>query len=392
MSTDALMNTYGARAATLVKGEGAWLWDNEGNRYLDALSGIAVCGLGHSHPAIANALTEQASSLVHCSNFFAIPNQQMLGDKLCSVSGMSKVFFGNSGAEANEAAIKMARLHGHKKGIELPTVLVMDNAFHGRTLATLSASGGRRVQAGFEPLVRGFARASFDDMESLETVAENNPNICAILVEPIQGEGGIRVASSNYLKQLREFCDQRGWLLMLDEVQTGNGRTGKYFYFQHSGIIPDVVTTSKGLANGVPIGACLAHGEAAELMQPGNHGSTFGGNPLACAAALATINTVQEQHLSERAAILGERIMAGFKSALAGVEHVVEIRGKGCMIGIELNKPCKSLFPAAMAKGLIVNVTADSVIRLLPPFIMTDEEADQVVAILSPLIKAFRQD
>jgi acetylornithine aminotransferase len=305
---------------------------------------------------------------------------------------MSKVFFGNSGAEANEAAIKMARLHGHKKGIELPTVLVMDNAFHGRTLATLSASGGRRVQAGFEPLVRGFARASFDDMESLETVAENNPNICAILVEPIQGEGGIRVASSNYLKQLREFCDQRGWLLMLDEVQTGNGRTGKYFYFQHSGIIPDVVTTSKGLANGVPIGACLAHGEAAELMQPGNHGSTFGGNPLACAAALATINTVQEQHLSERAAILGDRIMAGFKSALAGVEHVVEIRGKGCMIGIELNKPCKSLFPAAMAKGLIVNVTADSVIRLLPPFIMTDEEADQVVAILSPLIKAFKQD
>ena len=392
MSTDALMNTYGARAATLVKGEGAWLWDNEGNRYLDALSGIAVCGLGHSHPAIANALTEQAISLVHCSNFFAIPNQQMLGDKLCSVSGMSKVFFGNSGAEANEAAIKMARLYGHKKGIELPTVLVMDNAFHGRTLATLSASGGRRVQAGFEPLVRGFARASFDDMESLETVAENNPNICAILVEPIQGEGGIRVASSNYLKQLREFCDQRGWLLMLDEVQTGNGRTGKYFYFQHSGIIPDVVTTSKGLANGVPIGACLAHGEAAELMQPGNHGSTFGGNPLACAAALATINTVQEQHLSERAAILGERIMAGFKSALAGVEHVVEIRGKGCMIGIELNKPCKSLFPAAMAKGLIVNVTADSVIRLLPPFIMTDEEADQVVAILSPLIKAFKQD
>ena len=392
MSTDALMNTYGARAATLVKGEGAWLWDNEGNRYLDALSGIAVCGLGHSHPAIANALTEQASSLVHCSNFFAIPNQQMLGDKLCSVSGMSKVFFGNSGAEANEAAIKMARLHGHKKGIELPTVLVMDNAFHGRTLATLSASGGRRVQAGFEPLVRGFARASFDDMESLETVAENNPNICAILVEPIQGEGGIRVASSNYLKQLREFCDQRGWLLMLDEVQTGNGRTGKYFYFQHSGIIPDVVTTSKGLANGVPIGACLAHGEAAELMQPGNHGSTFGGNPLACAAALATINTVQEQHLSERAAILGERIMAGFKSALAGVEHVVEIRGKGCMIGIELNKPCKSLFPAAMAKGLIVNVTAVSVISLLTTFILTDEKAPQVVAILSPLIKAFRQD
>jgi len=392
MSTNQLMNTYGTRAATLVKGEGAWLWDADGNKYLDALSGIAVCGLGHSHPAVAKALAEQATVLTHCSNFFTIPNQELLADKLCAASGMSNVFFGNSGAEANEAAIKIARLHGHKKGIKLPTVLVMDNAFHGRTLATLSASGGRRVQAGFEPLVRGFARAAFDDMESLATVADNNPSICALFVEPIQGEGGIRMASSEYLQQLREFCDQRGWLLMLDEVQTGNGRTGKYFYFQHSGITPDVVTTSKGLGNGVPIGACLAHGEAAQLMQPGNHGSTFGGNPLACAAALATINTLQDEHLSERAAVLGDRIMAGFKTALAGVEHVVEIRGKGCMIGIELNKPCKSLFPAAMAAGLIINVTADTVIRLLPPFIMTDDEADQVVAILAPLIKDFKQD
>jgi acetylornithine aminotransferase len=229
-------------------------------------------------------------------------------------------------------------------------------------------------------------------MASLTTVADNNPNICAVFVEPIQGEGGIRMASAKYLQQLREFCDQRGWLLMLDEVQTGNGRTGKYFYYQHSGIIPDVVTTSKGLGNGVPIGACLAHGEAAELMQPGNHGTTFGGNPLACAAALATINTLQDENLSDRAAVLGDRIMAGFKKALADVEHIVEIRGKGCMIGIELNKPCKSLFPAAMAKGLIINVTADSVIRLLPPFIMTDDEADQVVAILAPLIKDFTQD
>ena len=392
MSTDQLMNTYGTRAATLVKGEGAWLWDADGHKYLDALSGIAVCGLGHSHPAVAKAVAEQATVLTHCSNFFAIPNQEALADKLCAASGMSNVFFGNSGAEANEAAIKMARLHGHKKGIKLPTVLVMDNAFHGRTLATLSASGGRRVQAGFEPLVRGFARAAFNDMESLTTVADNNPSICALFIEPIQGEGGIHMASSEYLQQLREFCDQRGWLLMLDEVQTGNGRTGKYFYFQHSGITPDVVTTSKGLANGVPIGACLAHGEAAQLMQPGNHGSTFGGNPLACAAALATINTLQDEHLSERAAVLGDRIMAGFKTALAGVEHVVEIRGKGCMIGIELNKPCKSLFPAAMAAGLIINVTADSVIRLLPPFIMTDDEADQLVAILAPLIKHFSAD
>ena len=236
--TEALMNTYGTRAATLVKGEGAWLWDADGNKYLDALSGIAVCGLGHAHPAVSKAVAEQATVLTHCSNFFTIPNQEALADKLCAASGMSNVFFGNSGAEANEAAIKIARLHGHKMGIKLPTVLVMDNAFHGRTLATLSASGGRRVQAGFEPLVRGFARAAFDDMASLTTVADNNPNICAVFVEPIQGEGGIRMASAKYLQQLREFCDQRGWLLMLDEVQTGNGRTGKYFYYQHSGIIP----------------------------------------------------------------------------------------------------------------------------------------------------------
>ena len=392
MATDALMNTYGTPSIALVKGEGAWLWDAQGNKYLDALSGIAVCGLGHSHPSVAKAIAEQAGLLTHCSNYFSIPNQEMLADKLCTASGMSNVFFGNSGAEANEAALKIARLHGHKKGIKLPTILVMDNAFHGRTLATLSASGGRRVQAGFEPLVRGFARAPFNDMESLKIVADNNTDICAILVEPIQGEGGVRLASTGYLRQLREFCDQRGWLLMLDEVQTGNGRTGKYFYFQHSGIIPDVVTTSKGLGNGVPIGACLAHGEAAQLMQPGNHGSTFGGNPLACAAALATINTLQDDHLIERAAVLGDRIMASFKTALAGVEHVVEIRGKGCMIGIELNKPCKSLFSTAMAAGLIINVTADTVIRLLPPFIMTDDQADQVVAILAPLIKDFTQD
>ncbi|MDG1819196.1 MAG: aspartate aminotransferase family protein [Porticoccaceae bacterium] len=392
MTTKALMNTYGTKAATLVKGEGAWLWDANGNKYLDALSGIAVCGLGHSHPAIAAAVAEQASVLTHCSNFFAIPNQVHLADKLCAASGMDKVFFGNSGAEANEAAIKMARLHGHKKGIKLPTVLVMDNAFHGRTLATLSASGSRKVQAGFEPLVRGFARGSFDDIQSLETIADNNPNICAVFVEPIQGEGGIRVTADDYLKKLREFCTEKGWLLMLDEVQTGNGRTGKYFYYQHSGIIPDVVTTSKGLGNGVPIGACLAHGEAAELMQPGNHGSTFGGNPLACAAALAAVTTIEQENLCERATVLGDRLMNGFKSALADVAHVKEIRGKGCMIGIEIDKPCKSLFPAAMAAGLIINVTADSVIRLLPPMIMSDDEADQVVAILAPLIKDFQQD
>ena len=392
MTTDALMNTYGARAATLVRGQGAWLWDDQGKKYLDGLSGIAVCGLGHSHPAVAAAVAQQASELTHCSNFFAIPNQQALADKLCSVSGMTNVFFGNSGAEANEAAIKMARLYGNKLGIKLPTILVMDNAFHGRTLATLTASGSRKVQAGFEPLVRGFARGPFNDIEALKTIGDNNPDICAVFVEPIQGEGGIRVADDNYLQQLRELCDQRGWLLMLDEVQTGNGRTGEYFCYQHSDIVPDVVTTSKGLGNGVPIGAILASGKAAGLMQPGNHGSTFGGNPLSCAAALAAVNEIVDGGLDKRAAALGDRIINSLQAQLADTSHVLEVRGRGCMIGIELDKPCKSLFMAAMDKGLIINVTADSVVRLLPPFIMSDDEADQLVDILVPLIKDFDKD
>lgn len=389
MTTTALMNTYGEKALTLVRGDGAWLWDNQGNQYLDALSGIAVCGLGHSHPAVAAAITAQADQLLHCSNFFNIPHQQQLAEKLCAISGMTNVFFSNSGAEANEAAVKIARLHGHKKGIKLPTVLVMDNAFHGRTLATLSASGSRKVQAGFEPLVGGFVRGPFNDIQGLEVIAENNPNICAVLVEPLQGEGGIRVADPDYLKQLRAFCDQQGWLLMLDEVQTGNGRTGKYFYYQHSAIQPDVVTTAKGLGNGVPIGACLAHGEAAELMQPGKHGSTFGGNPLVCAAALAVVTTIERENLYERATTVGEIIMQGLHNRVGSLPHVKEIRGHGCMIGMELSAPCKSLFKAAMDRGLIINVTTDSVIRLLPPMIMTDDEAHQVVDILSPLISDF---
>ena len=392
MTTDALMNTYGARAASLVRGQGAWLWDDQGKKYLDGLSGIAVCGLGHSHPAVAAAVAQQASELTHCSNFFAIPNQQALADKLCSVSGMTNVFFGNSGAEANEAAIKMARLYGNKLGIKLPTILVMDNAFHGRTLATLTASGSRKVQAGFEPLVRGFARGPFNDIEALKTIGDNNPDICAVFVEPIQGEGGIRVADDSYLQQLRELCDQRGWLLMLDEVQTGNGRTGQYFCYQHSNIVPDVVTTSKGLGNGVPIGAILAFGKAAGLMQPGNHGSTFGGNPLSCAAALAAVTEIVDGGLDKRAAALGDRIISRLQAELTGTPHVLDIRGRGCMIGIELDRPCKSLFKAAMDNGLIINVTADSVVRLLPPFIMSDEEADKLVEILVPLIKDFDKD
>jgi acetylornithine/N-succinyldiaminopimelate aminotransferase len=390
MGDKSLMNTYGDRAATLVGGEGAWLYDEKGKKYLDALSGIAVCGLGHAHPELSSVISDQASKLIHCSNFFSIPSQQQLADKLCQISGMTNVFFSNSGAEANEAAIKIARLHGNKKGIKTPTVLVMDNAFHGRTLATLTASGSRKIQAGFEPLVKGFVRGPFNNIEAIKTIAENNPDICAIFVEPIQGEGGINLADAGYLQKLRDLCDQLDWLLMFDEVQTGNGRTGKYFYHQHSDVQPDVVTTAKGLGNGVPIGACLAHGDAAHLMQPGNHGSTFGGNPLACTVALKVVELLETGNIYQRATAIGDIIMQGLAAELRGVDHVKEIRGCGCMIGIELSKPCKSLYTDALKQGLIINVTAESVVRLLPPMIMTDQEAEQVVSILAPLIRDFQ--
>ena len=392
MVGEALMNTYGDRSVTLVKGEGCWLWDSSGKKYLDSLSGIAVCGLGHGHGAITSALAEQASKLNHCSNFFDIPSQRELAEKLCAISGMSKVFFGNSGAEANEAAIKIARLYGKNRNIKTPTVIVMDNAFHGRTIATLSASGSRKVQAGFEPLVAGFVRAPFNDLDALTKIAENNPNICAVLVEPIQGEGGIVVPADNYLSNLREICSQNDWLLMLDEVQTGNARTGEYFCYQHSKILPDVITTSKGLGNGVPIGACLAGDQAADIFNPGNHGSTFGGNPLSCAAALAVLKVIHKEDLMSRAEKIGNRITSKLKHELCDVKHVQDIRGLGCMVGIQLDRPCKSLFSQALESGLIINVTADYVVRLLPPLIMTDEETDILVSILSPLIKKFKHD
>lgn len=392
MVGEALMNTYGDRSVTLVKGEGCWLWDSSGKKYLDSLSGIAVCGLGHGHGAITSALAEQASKLNHCSNFFDIPGQRELAEKLCAISGMSKVFFGNSGAEANEAAIKIARLYGKNRNIKTPTVIVMDNAFHGRTIATLSASGSRKVQAGFEPLVAGFVRAPFNDLDALKKIAENNPNICAVLVEPIQGEGGIVVPADNYLSDLREICSQNDWLLMLDEVQTGNARTGEYFCYQHSKILPDVITTSKGLGNGVPIGACLAGDQAADIFNPGNHGSTFGGNPLSCAAALAVLKVIRKEDLMSRAEKIGNRITSKLKHELCDVKHVQDIRGLGCMVGIQLDRPCKSLFSQALESGLIINVTADYVVRLLPPLIMTDEETDILVSILSPLIKKFKHD
>lgn len=385
--SNALMNTYGSRNLAFVRGEGSWLFDAAGKRYLDAISGIAVCGLGHAHPAVAEALAHQAATLVHTSNLYNIPQQEKLGETLCQLSGMDKVFFGNSGAEANECAIKLARFYGHQRDIENPVIIVMESAFHGRTLATLTATGNRKVQAGFEPLVQGFVRAPYGDVDAVKTIAENNANVVAILVEPVQGEGGVNIPADNYLNELRAICDQHQWLLMLDEVQTGNGRTGKYFAYQHNGILPDVVTTAKGLGNGFPIGACLAKGEAAELFQPGNHGSTYGGSPLACATAQTVVDTLVQQQLIERAATLGAKLLADFRNAMAGCEQVVAIRGKGLMLGIELRKDCPDLVAKAAEKGLLVNVTAGKVIRLLPPLVMTNDEADLLVSSLNELIR-----
>lgn len=387
---DKLMNTYGTRTLTLVRGEGSRVWDDQGNSYIDAISGIAVCGLGHSHPAVTQALCDQAGTLLHVSNLYNIPPQGELADRLCEQSGMEKVFFSNSGAEANEAAIKLARKYGHAKGVDHPVILVMDNSFHGRTLATLSATGNRKAQEGFSPLVEGFVRLPYNDPEAVRAAAAEHRNIVAVLVEPIQGEGGIRVPTASYLNQLREICDQNDWLLMLDEIQTGNGRTGRYFAYQHNGIQPDVVTTAKGLGNGVPIGACLARGRAAEIFQPGSHGSTFGGNPLACRAGLAVMDTLFNEGLIERAARLGDWLLQRFKETLKDDAKVVDIRGKGLMLGIELDRPCAELVAQARTRELLINVTAGNTVRLLPPFILTDAEAEQLVTGVTELIHDFQ--
>ena len=385
----ALMTTYKRLPVSFHRGEGVWLWDTEERRYLDALSGIAVCGLGHAHPLVRDALCQQAGKLLHTSNLYGIPLQEQLGEVLTRISGMERVFFCNSGAEANEAAIKLARLHGHRNGIANPAIVVMEQSFHGRTLATLTATGSRKAQAGFEPLVQGFLRVPFGDMKSLQAVADNSSNVVAVLVEPIQGEGGINIPPEAYLNNLRDLCDQQGWLLMLDEIQTGMGRSGRMFSCQHSGILPDVMTLAKGLANGVPIGACLARGAAAELFAPGNHGSTFGGNPLACAAALAVISTLEEERLVDRAESLGTRLLAGLADKLAGVAGIEEIRGQGLLIGIELDRPCGELVSMALDQGLLINVTAERVVRLLPPLILSDSEADELVGQISELLKLF---
>jgi acetylornithine/N-succinyldiaminopimelate aminotransferase len=386
-----VMNTYARLPVTFVRGEGAWLWDTEGKRYLDALSGIAVNTLGHAHPRFTAALNEQIGKLIHCSNIYQVREQELLADKLCGLANMQEAFFCNSGCEANEAAIKLARMHGHQQGIESPAIIVMEKAFHGRTLATLSATGNRKVQAGFEPLVSGFVRVPYDDLEAIRLVAQHNSNVVAVLVEPIQGEGGIRTLDIHYLQQLRQICDEHNWLLMLDEVQCGIGRTGKWFAFQHTGILPDVMTLAKGLGSGVPIGACLTAGKAVGLFKPGNHGSTFGGNPLACTAGLATLNIIEQDKLLAHAESLGQFIRQGIATALQGLNGVREIRGQGLMLGIELDKPCGDLVKLALAQGLLTNVTADNVIRLLPPLMMSQDEAQQLLDILCPLIKDFLQ-
>lgn len=385
-----LMSNYSRLPVSFVRGEGACLWDTEGARYLDALSGIAVCGLGHAHPAITRAICEQASQLLHTSNVYGIANQQALADKLVQLSGMENVFFCNSGTEANEAAIKLARLYGNQRGISVPTIVVMEGAFHGRTLAALTATGNRKAQAGFAPLVEGFIRIPYNDIDALHTLAtQQGNNIVAVLVEPVQGEGGVVIPAADYLNQIRSICDQNEWLMMLDEIQTGIGRTGKWFAFQHNGILPDVMTLAKGLGNGIPVGACLARGKAAGLFQAGSHGSTFGGNPFACKVALTVLETIENENLLPRVQALSARFMQGLQTALADVAAVKVIRNHGLLIGIELDRPCGELVKLALAEHLLINVTAEKVIRLLPPFILSDAQVDEIVDTLSRLIKNF---
>ena len=384
-----LMNTYARLPVTFSHGQGSRITDIHGKTYLDALSGIAVNTLGHNHPVLVKAIAEQAGRMLHVSNLYGIREQEQLADRLCALSGMSEAFFCNSGCEANEAAIKLARFYGHQQGIDSPAIIVMEKAFHGRTLATLSATGNRKAQAGFEPLVSGFVRVPYNDLAAIRAVAEHNKSVVAVMLEMVQGEGGINIASDEFQRGLRKLCDEQGWLLMCDEVQCGIGRTGKWFGFQHAGIVPDVITLAKGLGSGVPIGACVTAGKAAGLFKPGNHGSTFGGNPLACTAALTTLATIEQGSLMARAEAVGSAIRQGMKDALADVSGVVDIRGKGLMIGIELDRPCGELVGKGLDAGLLINVTAEKVVRLLPALVMTDAEAKELVERLSALIRAF---
>ncbi len=384
-----LMNTYARLPIAFSHGHGSWLTDSEGRRYLDALSGIAVNTLGHNHPVLVAALAAQAGRMLHSSNLYRIPQQEQLADKLCALAGMKEVFFCNSGCEANEAAIKLARFFGHAQGIDSPAIVVMERAFHGRTMATLSATGNRKAQAGFEPLVSGFVRVPYNDLEAIRAIARHNKKVVAVMLEMVQGEGGINIADHAFQRGLRALCDDRGWLMICDEVQCGMGRTGSWFAFQHAGILPDIVTLAKGLGGGVPIGACLTTGKAAGLFQPGNHGSTFGGNQLATTAALTTIEVIENDRLIAHAVTVGRQIREGLACALAGVRGVVDIRGRGLMIGIELDRPCGELVPRALVAGLLINVTADRVVRLLPPLTFSGDEAHELVARLAALIGEF---
>ncbi len=387
--SDHLMQTYARQPIAFSRGEGAWLWDDAGHAYLDAVAGIAVCGLGHAHPTITEAIREQAGRLLHTSNLYRVPLQEELATRLCALSGLDRAFFCNSGAEANEAAIKLARRHAHDRGIANPSIIVMEGAFHGRTLATLTATGSRRVQAGFEPLVAGFVRAPYGDIEALHQIASQQPGIIAILVEPIQGESGIRMPPAGYLRELRALCDTHHWLLMLDEIQTGMGRSGHWFAYQREDIVPDVLTLAKGLGNGIPIGACLARGAAAQVFKPGSHGSTFGGNPLACRTALAVLNTLDGEGLVARAEQMGKALHAALVKQLAGMEGIREIRHRGLLFAIELEQPCADLVRIALDERLLINVTHEKVIRLLPPLIIGEAEVAAIAERLGRSLARF---
>jgi acetylornithine aminotransferase len=384
-----VMNTYGRLPVALSHGQGCRVWDTEGRRYLDGLGGIAVNTLGHAHPRLVPALQDQVAKLIHCSNYYENPLQERLAARLCELSGLVSVFFCNSGLEANEAALKIARKYGHDRGIARPQVIVFEKAFHGRSIATLSATGNPKVQAGFEPLVEGFVRVPLNDIEAVRAIAASNTDVSAVFLETIQGEGGIHPARWDYLRALRQLCDERGWLLMLDEVQCGIGRTGKWFAHQWAGIRPDVMPLAKGLGSGVPIGAVVVGERARDVLGPGNHGTTFGGNPLAMRAGIETLEIMIADGLLDNAARVGAHLKAGLEQALGGVPGVKEVRGVGLMLGIELDRPCGALLGRAIEAGLLLSVTADSVIRLVPPLILTNAEADEIVAILAPLVKAF---
>ncbi|MDX1556372.1 MAG: aspartate aminotransferase family protein, partial [Xanthomonadales bacterium] len=364
-----LMNTYARMPVAFTRGEGAWLWDEDGKRYLDATSGLGVTALGHAHPAVAETICDQARTLIHTANLARVPWQETLAEKLCGVAGMDRAFICNSGTEAVECALKICRLAAHEQGIDEPEVVVMEDSFHGRTMAALSATGSKKVQAGFEPLVSGFVRVPYGDFEAVQAIAENRPNVIAVLLEPIQGESGVRVPPAGYLGQLRNLCDQQGWLLACDEIQTGLCRTGRWYDCHHEGVKPDLLTSAKALANGFPIGACMGSGRAAEAFTPGRHGSTFGGNPLACRTACTVLDLMSELKLYERAAATGKTIMEGFRARLAGNAAITDIRGRGLMIGIEADQDVNQLKNEALERGLLMNVTHDNVVRLLPPLI-----------------------